>query len=75
MVNQEKMSPSLTEQTTHGLKWSSISTITTAVMQLGYTAVMSRLLNPSDFGLVAMGGVVLRFGQYFAQMGMSYVVE
>lgn len=65
------MSESLTQKTIHGLKWSYISTISTAVMQIGYTAVMARLLNPSDFGLVAMGGVVLRFGQYFAQMGMS----
>lgn len=65
------MSESLTQKTIHGLKWSYISTISTAIMQIGYTAVMARLLNPSDFGLVAMGGVVLRFGNYFAQMGMS----
>jgi O-antigen/teichoic acid export membrane protein len=43
-------------------------------MQVGYTAIMARLLNPSDFGLVAMGGVVLRFGSYFAQMGMSSAI-
>lgn len=65
------MPQSLTQKTIHGLKWSYISTITTAVLQIGYTAVMARLLNPSDFGLVAMSGVVLRFGNYFAQMGMS----
>jgi len=65
------MQESLTQKTLHGLKWSYISTVSTAVMQIGYTAVMARLLNPSDFGLVAMGGVVLRFGSYFAQMGMS----
>jgi len=68
------MEHSLTQKTIQGIKWSYISTIATAVMQVGYTAVMSRLLNPADFGLVAMGGVVLRFGQYFAQMGMGSAV-
>jgi len=65
------MPESLTTRTLRGLKWSYISTFTTALLQLGYAAVMARLLNPSDFGLVAMGGVVLRFGNYFAQMGMG----
>ena len=65
------MPESLTHKTIHGLKWSYTSTIVRAVMQIGYTAVMARLLNPSDFGLVAMSWVVLRFGNYFAQMGMS----
>lgn len=65
------MTESLKHKTIYGLKWSYISTFATAFMQIGYTAVMARLLTPADFGLVAMGGVVLRFGQYFAQMGMS----
>ncbi|MEJ5352689.1 MAG: lipopolysaccharide biosynthesis protein [Melioribacteraceae bacterium] len=68
------MTESLTQKTIHGLKWSYISTISTAIMQVGYTAVMSRILNPSDFGLVAMGGVILRFGQYFAQMGIGSAI-
>lgn len=68
------MSESLTHKTIHGIKWSYVSTISTAIMQIGYTAVMARLLNPSDFGLVAMSGVVLRFGNYFAQMGMGSAV-
>jgi len=68
------MVENITQRTIHGLKWSYISTISTAIMQIGYTAVMARLLNPSDFGLVAMSGVVLRFGQYFAQMGMGSAI-
>jgi len=64
----------LRQRTVHGLKWSYFSTFSTAIMQVFYTAVMARLLNPSDFGLVAMGGVVLRFGQYFAQMGMGSAI-
>lgn len=40
-------------------------------MQIGYVAIMARLLEPAVFGLVAMAQVVLRFGSYFAQMGMG----
>jgi len=65
------MNESLTSKTFHGLKWSYISTITNAVLQIGFTAVMARLLEPRAFGLVAMAGVVLRFGSYFAQMGVA----
>jgi len=62
---------SLTARTFHGLKWSYLDTVINAVLQIGYTAVMARLLSPADFGLVAMANVVLRFGSYFAQMGMG----
>jgi O-antigen/teichoic acid export membrane protein len=62
---------SLTTKTFQGLKWSYLDTGVNAVLQIGYTAVMARLLSPADFGLVAMANVVLRFGSYFAQMGMG----
>lgn len=68
------MSRSLTAATVHGLKWSYASTIVNVVLQIGVTAVLARLLTPSDFGLVAMAGVFLRFGQYFAQMGAGQAV-
>ena len=32
---------------------------------------MARLLEPAAFGLIAMAGLVLRFGSYFAQMGIE----
>ena len=32
---------------------------------------MARLLEPADFGMMAMAGVILRFGTYFAQMGVG----
>lgn len=68
------MSTNLTAVTAHGIKWSSLSTFASAVMQIGYTAIMARLLEPAAFGLVAMAGVVLRFGTYFAQMGMAQAI-
>jgi lipopolysaccharide exporter len=61
----------LTSKTLHGIKWSTTATIINLVLQVGYTAVMARLLSPVEFGLVAMAHVFLRFGGYFANMGMS----
>lgn len=68
------MPESLTATTVHGLKWSYASTIVNVVLQIGVTAVLARLLTPSAFGLVAMAGVFLRFGQYFAQMGAGQAI-
>ncbi|KAA9339261.1 lipopolysaccharide biosynthesis protein [Hymenobacter busanensis] len=64
-------SANLTAATVHGVKWTTAATITTSILQVGYTAVMARLLTPTAFGLVALAGLVLRFGSYFAQMGME----
>ncbi|MCB2407987.1 lipopolysaccharide biosynthesis protein [Hymenobacter lucidus] len=65
---------SLTMTTVQGVKWSTAATILTAIMQVGYTAVMARLLSPAAFGVVALANVVLRFGGYFAQMGMEQAI-
>lgn len=67
-------SNNLTAETMHGLKWSYLSTVVIFVVQTGVTAVLARLLTPSAFGLVAMALVLLRFGQYFAQMGAGQAV-
>jgi lipopolysaccharide exporter len=68
------MPKSLTAATVHGLKWSYLANAVMAVLQIGLTAILARLLTPSDFGVVAAATVVLRFGQYFAQMGVGQAV-
>ena len=65
------MTDNLTSKTLHGLKWSYTGTIINSILQIGFTAIMARLLEPTDFGLMAMAGVILRFGTYFAQMGVG----
>jgi len=55
----------------NGLKWSYLFTVINVISQLGLTAILARLLSPTDYGLIAMGNVVLRFGSYFAQMGIG----
>lgn len=68
------MSQSLTGLTFQGLKWSYTSSVIISILQILVTAVLARLLEPKSFGLVALGGVVLRFGSYFAQMGMGSAI-
>jgi len=65
------MNDNLTLKTLHGLKWSYTGTIINSILQIGFTAIMARLLEPADFGLMAMAVVILRFGTYFAQMGVG----
>ncbi len=69
-----KPGSTLTGQTISGLKWSYLSTVLVFVMQTAVTAVLARLLTPSEFGVVAMALVLLRFAQYFAQMGAGQAV-
>jgi len=46
------------------------------LLQIPYTILMSRVLTPSDFGIVGLASVLLRFVSYFAQLGvMSALVQ
>lgn len=64
----------LTAETVEGIKWTISATVISCVLQIGYTAVMARLLDPAAFGLMALSGVILRFGDYFAKMGMGQAI-
>jgi lipopolysaccharide exporter len=61
----------LTSRTLHGVKWTYMATLVSAVLQVLFAAVMARLLTPEVFGLVAMTQLVLNFGNYFAEMGIG----
>jgi lipopolysaccharide exporter len=50
------------------------STAATAGLQVVFGAILARLVSPDAYGLVAMAMFVLRFGQYFAQMGIGSAV-
>lgn len=65
---------SLTARSVHGLKWSYASTAVSFVLNIAVTAVLARLVAPSAFGLVAMAGVFISFGNYFSQLGIGQAV-
>jgi O-antigen/teichoic acid export membrane protein len=46
----------------------------TTVLQLIYTATMSRLLQPDEFGLMAAALVGLRFVTFFSRFGLASAV-
>lgn len=70
-MSEQEPSDRLTRDTLGGVSWAYAGTVVGALTQLAYTATMGRLLEPADFGLVAMALVVQRFGSYFAQMGVG----
>ena len=63
--------PNLTARAASGLSWSVLSTVVLVVANLAYTATVSRLLGPAEFGLMAIANLVVLFGQYFARMGLA----
>lgn len=54
-----------------GVGWGALATGVNLTAQIGFMAAMARLLDPADFGLVAMAHIACRFGSYFAQMGLA----
>lgn len=71
MTEPDAAEGNLTRQTVDGLRWSMTATLAGVVIQLVYTAVVGRMLEPRVFGLVASAQVVLTFGSYFAEMGLG----
>lgn len=62
---------SLKAQALSGVKWTSLSSITTAFIQLVQLVVLARYLEPTDFGLMAMASVVMGFSAIYMDMGVS----
>ena len=53
------------------MKWSLVAQVLNVATTVVTTAVLARLLDPATWGLVSMALVILRFGQYFARMGVG----
>jgi len=64
----------LTRRSVSGLVWSWSALAVTALVQVGYVAAISRLLNPTDFGVMAAAMVGLRFVTYLARFGVANAV-
>ena len=57
-----------------GVKWTSVSSVTVAVLQIIQLSILARFLDPSDFGLMALVMVVIGFSQAFLDMGVSAAI-
>lgn len=62
---------SLTTTAIKGVTWTSISTIIRSIVQLFQVAILTRYVDKSDFGLIAISTLFLGFTQIFLDLGIS----
>ncbi|HMW54781.1 MAG TPA: MOP flippase family protein [Accumulibacter sp.] len=65
---------SLRTQAISGIRWTTASSIGRALLQFSQVVLLSRLLLPDDFGLVALAISIVTFLQIFADGGVSNAV-
>ncbi|MDW7773851.1 MAG: MOP flippase family protein [Desulfobulbaceae bacterium] len=65
---------SLKSSALSGIKWTTLSTVAQTGIQLAQLAILARLLEPSDFGLMAIMMIVIGFSQAFMDMGISNAI-
>ena len=61
----------LTSKAVHAVKWNAAGAVVRASIQYAQLAVLTRLLTPSDFGLMAVVSAITAYGAIFAEAGMS----
>jgi O-antigen/teichoic acid export membrane protein len=69
-VKQEK-EESLGNKSFKGFVWMLSGNVGRAALQLIFTAVLSRLLLPADFGIMTIATMVTGFAQLFVEMGVG----
>lgn len=57
-----------------GVFWSAVQKYSGIVIQLLVSAVLARLLSPSEFGVVALASVLIVFIQLFSDMGLGAAI-
>ncbi|SHF85006.1 polysaccharide transporter, PST family/teichuronic acid exporter [Fodinibius roseus] len=65
---------SLKGKTISGVKWTTVSTVTLAVVGLIKISVLARFLDAEDFGLMALVTFVLGFMDLFMDMGLTSAI-
>lgn len=65
---------SLKDNAISGVKWTTIATITTTIVGILRISILTRVLDKSDFGIVAIISFVLGLTQMFADLGFSSAV-
>ena len=62
---------SLLKATAKGVAWTTVSTVVRSVVSLLQVAILTRFLDKSDFGIVAIATLFLGFTQIFLDLGIS----
>ncbi len=64
----------LSKKIAGSIQWSYSGKLISAIIQIGYTALIARLLDPEIFGVVAICNTIIRFIQFFSEMGVSSTI-
>lgn len=65
---------SLKTQALAGVKWTTISQVVRQIVQFATTVVLTRLLLPTDFGLMGMATIATGFANLFADLGTASAI-
>lgn len=65
---------SIKGQTLRGLYWTTGTRAIEILLQIGFTAILARLLSPKDFGLIGMALVFTRFANMAKGLGLGGAV-
>jgi O-antigen/teichoic acid export membrane protein len=65
---------SLKEKAIGGAKWTTVSAVISAVVQLLQIAILAHFLDKKDFGLMALAVFVIGISQIFMDMGISNAI-
>lgn len=65
---------SLKEQAISGAKWTTMSTLIIAIVQISRLSILTRFLDKEDFGIVAILTFVLGLTNTFADLGFSVAI-
>ena len=53
------------------IRWQTVNVVTQVVLQLAFISLLARILEPADFGVMAIALVVVGFIEIFAQVGIG----
>lgn len=62
----------LLEKSLSAFLWGSAGTFTKFFMQLGSQIILARLLGPEQYGVFAIGAIVVSFANFLSDFGISY---
>lgn len=65
---------SISKKAFSGVKWSTASSIVVSLTQLLQIVILSKILSPADFGLMAIIVFLLNFSQIFLDLGLSNAI-
>jgi PST family polysaccharide transporter len=66
------ISPNISNQSVSAVKWSAVGSIAQYGLSLGAQIVLARMLGPENYGLFAIGTIVLTFSSFFSNFGFAW---